>query len=50
MKPGDHDYHLHVVELHNTGPTNAMTLAAFVALCWRFSASRSSSRWSSWAA
>jgi ATP-dependent Lon protease len=33
MKPGDHDYHLHVVELHNTGPTNAMTLAAFVALC-----------------
>ena len=33
IKPGDHDYHLHVVELHNTGPTNAMTLAAFVALC-----------------
>ncbi len=30
---GDHDYHLHVVELHNTGPTTAMTLAAFVALC-----------------
>jgi predicted ATP-dependent Lon-type protease len=25
--------HLHVVELHNTGPTTAMTLAAFVALC-----------------
>lgn len=33
IKPGDHDYHLHVVELHNTGPTNSMTLAAFVALC-----------------
>jgi ATP-dependent Lon protease len=24
---------LHIVELHNTGPTYAMTLAAFVALC-----------------
>lgn len=33
IKPGDHDYHLHVVELHNSGPTSAMTLAAFVALC-----------------
>lgn len=33
IKAGDHDYHLHVVELHNTGPTNAMTLAAFVAFC-----------------
>lgn len=33
IKPGDHDYHLHAVELHNTGPTSAMTLAAFVALC-----------------
>lgn len=33
IKAGDHDYHLHVVELHNTGPTNAMTLSAFVALC-----------------
>jgi len=32
-KTGDHNYHLHVVELHNTGPTNAMTLSAFVALC-----------------
>ena len=32
-KAGDHNYHLHVVELHNTGPTNAMTLTAFVALC-----------------
>ena len=33
IKAGDHDYHLHVVELHNTGPTTAMTLAALVALC-----------------
>jgi ATP-dependent Lon protease len=33
IKAGEHDYHLHVVELHNTGPTTAMTLAAFVALC-----------------
>jgi ATP-dependent Lon protease len=33
IKHGDHDYHLHAVELHNTGPTSAMTLAAFVALC-----------------
>ncbi len=32
-KPGEHDFHLHVVELHNTGPTTAMTLATFVALC-----------------
>jgi ATP-dependent Lon protease len=33
VKAGDHDYHLHVVELHNTGPTTAMTLSTFVALC-----------------
>ncbi len=33
IKSGDHDFHLHVVELHNTGPANTMTLAAFVALC-----------------
>lgn len=32
-KAGDHDYHLHTVELHNTGATKAMTLAGFVALC-----------------
>ena len=32
-KSGDHDYHLHVVELQNTGPTITMTLAAYVALC-----------------
>lgn len=33
IKAADHDYHLHIVELHNTGPTQAMTLASFVALC-----------------
>ncbi|MCK4304771.1 MAG: protease Lon-related BREX system protein BrxL [Candidatus Eisenbacteria sp.] len=33
LKPGDHDYHLHVVEAHNTGPSTALTLAAVVALC-----------------
>jgi ATP-dependent Lon protease len=33
IKTSDHDYHLHVVELQNTGPTGAMTLATFVALC-----------------
>ena len=33
VKPADHNFHLHVVELQNTGPTTAMTLAAFVALC-----------------
>ena len=32
-KPADHNFHLHVVELQNTGPTIAMTLATFVALC-----------------
>ncbi len=33
VKAGDHNYHIHIVELHNTGPTKAMTLTAFVALC-----------------
>ena len=33
IKAGEHDYHLHVVELHNTGPTTSMTLSTFVALC-----------------
>ena len=32
-KPADHNFHLHVVELQNTGPTTAMTLVTFVALC-----------------
>ncbi len=30
-KAGDHDYHLHTVELHNTGAAKALTLAGFVA-------------------
>jgi ATP-dependent Lon protease len=33
IKAADHDYHLHVVEMHNTGPTTALTLASFVVLC-----------------
>jgi ATP-dependent Lon protease len=33
VKPGDHDYHIHTVELHNTGASTAMTLSTFVALC-----------------
>jgi len=32
-KAGYHDYHLHAIELHNTGPTRAMTLTSFAALC-----------------
>jgi len=33
LKTGNHDYHLHVVESHNTGPSTALTMAAYVALC-----------------
>ena len=33
LRPGNHDYHLHVVEAHNTGPSTTLTLTAFVALC-----------------
>ena len=32
-KPSDHDFHLHIVELHNTGPSDGMTLAGFVTFC-----------------
>ena len=32
-KAGDHDYHLHVVEMHNTGAAGALTMCSFVALC-----------------
>ena len=32
LKPGDHEYHLHVVEVHNTGPSTTLTMSAFVAL------------------
>ena len=31
-KAGDHNYHIHVVELHNSGTAEALTLAAVVAL------------------
>jgi len=33
LKSGDSNYHLHVVEAHNTGPSTTLTLATFVALC-----------------
>ena len=29
----DHDYHVHIVELHNTGPAYSLTLFSFVGLC-----------------
>ena len=32
-KAGDSDYHIHVIELHNTGPAAALTLTSFIALC-----------------
>ena len=32
-KAGDFDLHLHMVELHNTGPSKQMTLASFIAYC-----------------
>lgn len=32
-KAGDHDYHLHIVEMQNTGPVKTLTLPSFVALC-----------------
>jgi ATP-dependent Lon protease len=32
-KAGDCDYHLHVVEFHNTGPAKSLTLPSFFALC-----------------
>src|SRR5690554_85037 len=31
-KPADHDFHLHIVEAHNTGPSTTLTLAGYVAL------------------
>jgi len=31
-KPGDKDFHLHVVEAHNTGASTVLTLAGFIAL------------------
>jgi predicted ATP-dependent Lon-type protease len=32
-KVGDHDYHLHIVEIHNTGAAGALTLCSFVSFC-----------------
>ncbi len=32
-KPGEHDYHLHIVEIHNTGPARPMTLCSLIAFC-----------------
>ncbi len=32
-KAGDHDFHVHSVELQNTGPTKTMTLIGFIAFC-----------------
>ncbi len=32
-KAGDHDYHLHIVEMHNTSAAGALTLCSFIALC-----------------
>ncbi len=33
VKSEDHNYHLHVVEAHNTGPSTTLTMAGYVALC-----------------
>ena len=32
-KPLEHDYHVHIVELHHTGAAAAMTLVSFISLC-----------------
>ena len=29
----DHDYHLHIVEIHNTGAATALTLCSFISFC-----------------
>jgi ATP-dependent Lon protease len=33
VRVGDHDYHLHIVELNNTGATDNLTVATLVSLC-----------------
>lgn len=33
IKASDHDYHLHVVDLHGTGSTTELTLSTVVAIC-----------------
>lgn len=30
---GDHDYHLHIVEMQSTGPASDLTLCSFITLC-----------------
>jgi len=32
-KVGDHDFHLHIVEMQNTGPASDLTLCSFITLC-----------------
>lgn len=32
-KFSDHEYHLHAIELHNTGPSNKISLASLIAFC-----------------
>jgi len=32
-KAGDHDYHLHIVEMQSTGPASDLTLCSFISLC-----------------
>ena len=32
-KPGEHDFHLQLVELQSVGTPQALTLASFIALC-----------------
>jgi ATP-dependent Lon protease len=50
IKAGDRDYHLHFAELHNTGPTTALTFGSFAAAAPVFLAGRSNRNWSCWAA
>ena len=33
IKPGERDFHTHLVELQNSGAPQALTLASFIALC-----------------
>ncbi|WP_291477683.1 protease Lon-related BREX system protein BrxL [Acidovorax sp.] len=33
IKPGERDFHTHLVELQNSGAAQALTLASFIALC-----------------
>jgi len=32
-KVSDHDYHLHIVDIHNTGAAAALTLCSFISFC-----------------